>query len=86
MHPIVILFLLFAVLGAGYYLWLTQSAAVNIPLNSLRVQYGISNGLVVKFVIGIFTVYIFYQIYTMMRTAHQNRQANQRMRDRIEAP
>jgi NADH:ubiquinone oxidoreductase subunit 2 (subunit N) len=86
MHPIVILFLLFAALGAGYYLWATKSAAVVEPLNSLRAQHGISNGMVIQLVIGIVALYILYQIYALIRTAHQNRQANQRMRDRMEAP
>jgi uncharacterized protein HemY len=83
MHPIVILFLLFVALGAGYFLWATKSALVLGPLAALRTQFGLSDGVVVKIVIALVVLFVLYQIYGMIRTANLNRQANKRMRDSV---
>ncbi len=85
MHPIVILFLLFAALGVGYFLWATKSALVLGPLTALRAQFGLSDGVVVKIVVGIVALYILYQIYALVQTAMHKRQADQRLRDNMKA-
>lgn len=83
MHPIVILFLLFAALGAGYFLWVTKSALLLGPLAVLRAQFGLSDGLVLKIGLALVVLFVLYQIYGMVRTANLNRQATKRMRDSL---
>ncbi len=81
MHPIVILFLLFAALGGMGYLWTTKSAPLLGPLAALRARFGLSDHLVVTFVIGVVALWVLYQIYVVIRTATLNRQANTRLRE-----
>ena len=85
MHPIVILFLLFAALGGAVYLWTTKSTLLLGPLGALRARFGLSDNLVVTLVIGVVALYVLYQIYAIVRTANLNRQAKQRLRDSTKA-
>ena len=77
MHPLVIVFLIFACLGVLYYIYL-HPALLGTGYLWVRAKIGLGNGQIIGIVAGLFTLYCAYWLVSNYLDSQRRKQARKR--------